>query len=363
MAEKTLMFYINSIHRGGAERVLVQLAGRFAEAGYRAVLVTSYRDGGEYPVPEGVERLSIEEEKREQSRLKRNLSRIRALRALCKAYRPAALISFMAEPNFRAVLATRGLPVKTIVSVRNTPKKEYAGKLGGFVAKVILPMADGCVFQTEQARGCFAQRLQKKSEVIMNQVSAAFFDTEFHGARKDLATVGRLNGQKNQTMLIRAFSRIADLTEDTLRIYGQGELAGQLQELIGELGLEERVKLMGVSEKLPEELKGVKLFVLPSDYEGMPNALLEAMALGLPCIATDCPCGGPAAVIENGTNGILIPVGDEQTLAQEMERMLEAPESAQALGARAKESAERFRPERVFEQWREFTERVIAQEG
>ena len=118
MAEdkKTILFYINAIHEGGAERVLVQLAGRFAASGYRSVLVTSFVDVNEYPVPLGVERLSIENEQLSQSRLRRNLSRIGALRKLCREYRPEALISFMAEPNFRAILAARGLPVKNIIS-------------------------------------------------------------------------------------------------------------------------------------------------------------------------------------------------------------------------------------------------------
>lgn len=132
------------------------------QAGYRSILVTSFVDEHEYPVPEGVERVSIENEQIIQSRLKRNLSRIKALRALCKKERPAALISFMAEPNFRSILATFGLPTKCIVSVRNDPEKEYAGRLGRLVGKLLLPMADGCVFQTEQARAWFPKRRKRK---------------------------------------------------------------------------------------------------------------------------------------------------------------------------------------------------------
>lgn len=153
--DKTLLFYINSLHRGGAQRVLMQLAGRFARAGWRAVLVTSYREADEYPVPEGVERVSMEDAQKPQNALRRNLSRIRALRRLCRQYRPAALISFMAEPNFRAVLAARGLGVKTIVSVRNAPEKEYFNRVFRFVGQHVLPLADGCVFQTEDARAWF----------------------------------------------------------------------------------------------------------------------------------------------------------------------------------------------------------------
>ena len=125
--KNTLMFYINTIHGGGAERVILQLAYRFAQAGYRSILVTSFVDEHEYPVPEGVERVSIENEQIIQSRLKRNLSRIKALRALCRKERPAALISFMAEPNFRAILCTFCLSTKCIVSVGNGAEKENGG--------------------------------------------------------------------------------------------------------------------------------------------------------------------------------------------------------------------------------------------
>ena len=239
---KTLMFYINSLNKGGAERVLLQLAERFSAQGCRAVFVTSFRSEDEYPVPAGVERISMEEKNLPQSRLKKNISRIRALRKLCREYKPDALIAFMAEPNFRAVLATVGLPVKTVVSVRNVPKKEYAGKLFGFVGKHILPLADGCVFQTEEARSWFPEKLQRKSRIIMNQVSQSFFDQTAPEEKHDIYTVGRLNSQKNQAMLIRAFAKLENCSE-RLIIYGEGPLRAELEALVKELGLEGRVLL------------------------------------------------------------------------------------------------------------------------
>ena len=147
-----IFFYINAIHDGGAERVMVNLAKYFSENRYNTTLVTSFRDTWEYPLAPTVGRLTLEEQEVKQSRLMRNLSRISKLRKICKEEKPDILISFMEEPNFRAILATRGLPVKTLVSVRNDPNKEYAGKLGAFVGKVLLPMADGCVFQTKEAQ-------------------------------------------------------------------------------------------------------------------------------------------------------------------------------------------------------------------
>lgn len=355
---RTLLFYINSIHEGGAQRVMLQLAGRFAAAGWRVLLVTSFVDAWEYPVPPGVERLSLEKEQAAQSALKRNLSRIRSLRVLLREYRPAALISFMGEPNFRAVLAARGLPVKTVVSVRNDPDKEYAGRVFRFVGKHILPLADGCVFQTEQAKAWFPEALQRKSAVIMNQVSAAFYDRPKTQERSEIAAVGRLSAQKNHTLLIRAFSRLPDAGE-RLVIYGEGELRPELEALVEKLGLSGRVLLPGQCDDVPQVLGGAKLFVLPSDYEGMPNALLEAMALGLPCIATDCPCGGPASVIRSGENGLLVPVGDEDALGRAMAELLSDEDERRRLAENAKQTAEGFRPEAVFRQWEAYIRSVI----
>lgn len=359
---KTLMFYINSLNKGGAERVFVQLAECFAQRGYRSVLVTSFvnTEKGEYELSDNVLRLSLEQEQIVQSRLKRNMSRIKKLRALCKEYKPELLISCMQEPNFRAMLATVGLPVKNLVAVCSAPEREYPGRLGRFVAKRLMPMAEGCVFQTQEQKDFFPERLQEKSQIIMNQVNESFFEARHEGERRSIVAVGRLNHAKNQSMLIRAFSLIADKTTENLLIYGKGELHDELQALIHELGLESRVHLMGNTSDVAGAIKGAKMFVMSSDYEGLPNALLEAMALGLPIVSTNCRGGGPSMVIEPGVNGILTPVGDAKALAKAMLDVLSDSEKAESLGRAARLSAENFKPEKVFRLWQEYVEDIIC---
>lgn len=194
----------------------------------------------------------------------------------------------------------------------------------------------------------------------MNQVSPQFFDMDYSGERRNIVTVGRLNEQKNQELLIRAYSQLSDETEDELLIYGVGPLRRHLEELIGELGLENRIHLMGLSKNVPKDIKSAKTFVLPSDYEGMPNALMEAMALRLPCIATACPCGGAEMLIENGVNGLLIPVGDEGELTQKLRLLLGDEQLRAEMGRKAGIRAESFRPARIFEDWKRYVETVIG---
>lgn len=351
-----IMFYINAIHDGGAERVMVNLTKYFSENNYDTVLVTSFRDAWEYPVASTVRRLSLEETEIKQSRLKRNISRIAKLRALCKQEKPDVLVSFMEEPNFRAILATRGLPVKTLVSVRNDPNKEYAGKLGWFVGKVLLPMADGCVFQTGDAQKWFPKRLQKKSEIIYNAVKEEFYSVERKPIRGEIVTCGRLTEQKNHKLLINAFAEVQKIYPyATLKIYGEGALREELQDQINTLDLNEKVFLMGATNNVAKALQTADLFVLSSDYEGMPNALMEAMAAGVPCISTDCPCGGPRELFAEELSDKLVQCGNVEELAEKICKALEAAEN----GMKEKNRAKAFRPVRVNAMWEEYIMKII----
>lgn len=161
----------------------------------------------------------------------------------------------------------------------------------------------------------FSKAVQKKSRIILNPVDEVFFNTPLKKERKGIVTTGRLVKQKNHALLIKAYSSIADKVEDDLYIYGEGELQGELEKLINDLGVKNRVHLLGAVRNVPEVLSSAKLFVLSSDYEGMPNSLMEAMAMGLPCISTDCPCGGPKRLLKSG---MLVRTGNEKELSKKI---------------------------------------------
>ena len=354
-----ILFYINSISHGGAERVLVNLANQFSKTGNEVCLVTSLKKEWEYQVGASVHRISLEGETyKKESFLQQNLKWTKKLRGIIKEQCPDMVISFMAEPNFRAILATMGLKAKCLVSVRNDPDKEYPNLVYRICAKVLYRFADGIVFQTEDAKKWFSASIQKKSQIIYNQVDQKFYDYPENTEKKDIVTCGRLVEQKNQELLLNAFSMIAGEVSENLYIYGEGKLREQLENKIQELNLENRVYLPGNITNVEEMLSKAALFVLPSDYEGMPNALMEAMAVGVPCISTDCPCGGPLMLFENNSDA-LVPVGNAEKMAEKMKDFLLNKEKSKEIGAKMKEYSLAFTPERIFKKWDEYVNAVF----
>ena len=159
--------------------------------------------------------------------------------------------------------------------------------------------------------------------------------------------------------MIEAFANVADQIEESLWIYGDGPLKNGLSSLIEQYGLQDRVFLPGATTNVPAVLASAEIFVLSSDYEGLPNALMEAMAMGLPCISTDCPCGGPRALMEHSQK-FLIPVGDRSALAQAIFSLATDKNLREAASAANRTDAQRFRPETVFDEWRKFAELLTA---
>lgn len=356
-----ILFYINTISNGGAERVIVNLANSFSEKDYEVVLVTSHYSSNEYPLKSKVKRLTLEKTNLKQSFIKKNITRVYRLRKICKQERPDIVVSFMAEANFRAIIATMFLGIKTLISVRNDPNKEYSKKIYRLLAKLLYPFASGLVFQTEEAKKWFSKRIQKKSKVILNHVDEKFYQTNYTGRRKNIVTVGRLEPQKNHKLLIEAFAGIAnDFPNENLVIYGEGSQKEILMNLVKRHDLEGRVFFMGTSMEIHEKIKDAKIFVLSSDYEGLPNVVMEAMTLGLPVISTNCPIGGPKMLIENNRNGILVSVGNVGELANAMRTLLSDPSFAEYLGKNAKLTSKKFEPNKVFKIWEDYISFIIS---
>lgn len=359
-----IVCYVNTLSHGGAERVMSVLANGLAAKGHNVTLVTDYSTEKEYAVDKVVERVVLDGQLGEKGKvgtLVRTVKRIRCLRSLCKKKRAVALISFMRPANIRAILATSFTKTKSIFSVRIDPKVGYRSKRAKMVAKWLYPLADGCVFQTEEAKAWFVPNIQKKSKVIFNPISDSFYQVVPAAMQeKKIVTCGRLEKQKRFDLLIDAFHKVCDeFPEYKLEIYGVGALQEKLQAQIDTLGRQDRIKLMGRCEDVPNTIKTAGLFVLSSDYEGLPNALMEAMVLGLPVISTDCGGGGARALIEDGVDGLLVPVNNVDALAEAIRKNLAAPEAAKIRGEKAGAKAKGFSTENVTIQWETYIRHVV----
>ena len=206
--------------------------------------------------------------------------------------------------------------------------------------------------QTDDAAAYFSDKVTKT--VILNPVKEGLPEP-FRGERRHaVACFCRLEKQKNLGMLIRAFAEFSRTHgEWALEVYGDGGEREALAALAGELGVGEKVSLMPGRHDVHEAVVDAGMFVLPSDYEGLSNSMLEAMAIGLPCICTDCPCGGARMVIRDGENGLLVPVGGERELAAAMTRVADEDGLAERLGAAAAGVRERLSSRAIAEQWSE----------
>lgn len=352
-----LFFYIDSMQKGGANRVMANLTDHFANHGYTVVLVNDIQSGQgepEYPVNPLVKRVILDAHG--SAKAISNLKRIAQIRKLIKAEKPDCVVSFLGPPNIRMLLASAFLKCRTVVSVRNDPTKEYGVNwIKRMIANVVFLLADGCVFQTEDAALYFNRWVRRKSKVILNPVHETFYGVKRSDMPKNIVTVGRLVPQKNHKLLIDAFAMIADVfPEENLIIYGEGPLREELEKQIADLQLVNRVFMPGSTSCVSEVLSEAKLFVLSSDYEGMPNALMEAMAVGVPAISTDCPCGGPRFLFETESQRYLVPCGDAVALSNRMKAILSSWELQQELSVVAKKRANDFLPERVYQQWKDF---------
>lgn len=352
-----LLFYISTIKAGGAARVMTNLASMLAEDSQMSneiYLLTNFRNNIEYQLSDRVIRYSIDSEEKQENRVIKNIRRCLKLRKLIKEICPEIVISFMTENDMRSYLATRRLHVKTVMSVRNDPNVLFKKKSMKIVFRYIYNCADGVVFQTEDAKNWFGYRFRPYNKIIMNQTANKFYKVMRSRNPYGIVTLGSFLPKKNHMLLIRAFSFIADAITDDLWIYGEGMMKEKYDKLIQQLGLERRVHIQDFTDKPEEILSRAKIFVLSSDYEGMPNVLLEALASGVACISTDCPCGGPRMVINDGENGILTPVGDAEALADAMKELIFNKEKRDMMEEKGRESAERFAPNKIYNEWKDF---------
>lgn len=337
---------------GGAERVMSILANEWGKNNVETmILVTETEEISKYHLSDKVTIISCYEEKNGAYFPQLNI--IKKVRNICKEWKPDVVISFYNDLCALTALAITGLHIPLIYSERNDPNKTNQGNAGRLYRKIIEYMADKIVFQTTGAQRCYPKSVQEKSTVILNPLNTYGFPIhDFLHEKHEIVSIGRLEAQKNQKLLIDAFALITkNFPEYQLTIYGEGSLRKELEDYIKAKGLQERVSLPGSKNNIQEHIKDASLFVLSSDYEGIPNALIEAMAIGLPCVSTDCSPGGARELIEDGVNGLITPCGDAKKLSDAMRMMLSNKSYAKACGVEALKIRKKTDVKKISEKW------------
>ncbi len=365
-----ILIHINSLGKGGAERVASMLASYFAMDGIETIIATTWQEEEEYRVDNRVRRVHAGLSKKEENygRIKKLWFRTANLRKIVKQEQPDLILSFCVKANYRAVQAAFRTGIPVVVSVRNDPKVDYAGTVKAIMNRLFLNRAAGCVFQTQEAQSFFHQKLQKKSQIICNPVNEKYFNAALSTPKKKIVFVGRLVEQKNPFLLVHAYEDIEKrYPEYELYLYGdnfedecKNNLLNYLQQE-NKKEIKKKIHFMGVSSCLEKDLADAAMFVLPSNYEGMPNALMEAMAMGLAVISTDCPCGGSRYWIKNKENGLLVPVGDKAAMVKAIVYYIEHPKEAKQMGEKARESLQQATGEKVYLQWKNYLEKILNQ--
>ena len=358
MNSKKIMFYIASLAKGGAQRVILNLTESLVSKGHQVTIVTTGMVENEYELPKGAKRIisDIQDIEITSNRIVNLKKRFRKLRNIWKQEKPDVIISFIGKNNFMAILTAWGLNIPVVTSVRGEPMEEYYNKMTRVLAKTLMGKSTGIVLQTPDAREFFPKWMHKKTIILENPLNPNFIEDYYQGEREDvIVTVGRIDSNKNQKLLIDAFMKIAEeFPKMKLILYGDGEDRELLKEYVKDNNYQDRIYLPGAVNDVKDRIKKAKVFVLSSNTEGMPNALMEALALGIPSVSTDCPCGGPRMLMEGKENGILVPVGDADKMAEALKNILEDNTLWEKYSRNAYKITSSLHPETVNQKWEEY---------
>jgi glycosyltransferase involved in cell wall biosynthesis len=358
---------IPTLNGGGAEHVMSTMASYWAQHGHDIHLITHDRPENDfYPMDGRVVRHGFDISKPPRHVLdtvRHNIQRVTLPRACMKDIRPDAVISFTVRMNTQNLIALLGTKIPVIVSERNNPLAQRQPLPFDLLRRHLYPRASALVVQTEAARAwALGFMPHGKVHVIPNPVFVrqGSMNTDMPEQRGGLVacSAGRLIQGKGFDLLIRAFHGAArDRPEWSLLILGEGEDRTRLEGIIRELGIQDRVHMPGRVKNPSDYMASSKLFVLSSLHEGFPNALIEAMAVGLPVISTNCPFG-PSEIVNDGVDGILVPSGDVQALSCAMEYLMVHEDVRNRLGERARVSSEKFSLETVMHRWESLLETI-----
>lgn len=363
------VFVISSLAAGGAERVVVRLSQQLAGTGDQVTIVTFEPDGTDsFSLPAGVGRISLDSASGALG-VRGNVARVQRLRRTLQRLKPDTVVSFMTENNVLSVLAALGTSIPLILSERTVPGVHPEPRVWQALRSRLYPLAHGLVVQTGAvAEWARARRLNRRIVIIPNPVdscpvSDGVPDRSGAAIRSPvvIAGMGRFTREKGFDQLIAAFASLRDAPV-RLVIAGDGPERDALKRQAEGLGLSGRVDFPGRVRDAAGFLAQADIFVLPSRYEGFPNALLEAMSVGCAVVAFDCPAG-PGEIVRDRVDGLLVPGSDVPAMGAAIEELLGDADLRRRLGRAARDVCVRFAPERISREWRSLAMDVLDHVG
>lgn len=345
---KRIAIIAHGLGDGGAERVASLLANHYHSIGMKVLFIAIYHAKREYSIHPEIEYRYVDVHgKRGFFALwQRSVCALR----LVKEFKADAVVSFVEHEIMLLTLSGADI----ISSLRNDPKSTERGLFLKKLRNFNYSNSKKIVFQTEGAKNYFSERIQRKGVIIRNPLKEGLPYWNEADHEKVFITACRLSTQKNIPMLIKAFAAFYPTHKEySLEIYGNGsdEYKKQFGILAAELGVGEVVHFKGNSAEIHKHMCRAEAFVLSSNYEGLSNSMLEAMAIGVPCICTDCPPGGARDVMAARGAGILVPVGDVAAFTSAMQKVAGSSELRIRLSENEKYIREELRPEKIYKQW------------
>lgn len=346
---KKIAVISNGLSGGGAERVASILANYFDDKGYSVLFVAAYSPDKEYRLNDDVQYAYIDV--KSTNSMLRLIERSRKLTRTIKSFGADVVFTFVTDELIPLSLSK----IKVIPSLRIDPKSIEGKRVKRIIREFVYHHAYRIVFQTEQARDYYDDSIIKKGVIIGNPITAnlPYWNTDSHS--NYFMTACRISKQKNIPMLINAFCRFHDIHPDyTLDIYGDGEPAEYKQQMIdyaASKGASDYIRFMGHSTEIHSLMQNAQGFLLTSDFEGLSNSMLEAMAIGVPAICTDCPPGGAKKYIDHEKSGMLVPVGGEDETFDALCKLVESKDLQKTISSNSRYVRDILSTEAICEQW------------
>ncbi|WP_149277097.1 glycosyltransferase family 4 protein [Pareuzebyella sediminis] len=355
MKKKSIAFIIGSLGSGGAERVVSTLCNGLI-GHYDIAIITFIASKPFYSLDKKVSLLHCSEVINPSENLwqaiKTNYNLYKKISGFLKSERIDLSICFLTSSNILGILASRSRGIPVIVSERIDPNASKKSFVWEKLRRFTYPKANLVVVQTAAIKRFFTRYIDEAKVIILpNPLSPDLQYDLNHSkpAEKIILNVGRLTNQKGQDMLIRAFGNI-NPKDWKLIIIGEGPNRGKYEEMIEQLNMKGKIILPGNIKAISPQYASARIFAFTSRFEGFPNALIEAMHMGLPSIATDCPTG-PSELIEDGNNGFLINVGDQTALEEKLGVLIKDPQMREIFGRKGREKVKRFKTHEVISAW------------